>query len=159
MASGMLERVHEPSIALRPAAAADDEYCFALHKAAMGGYVSQVWGWDEQIQRAFHARVFAPGRWQIVTLDGWDVGMLDVEHRAGEICLARLEVHPDHQGRGIGSRVIRTLLDEARGRGEKLSLDVLVVNHRAHALYRRLGLHDVARHGENDERIRMSTGT
>ncbi|MEU9246424.1 hypothetical protein [Streptomyces sp. NPDC048385] len=36
-------------------------------------------------------------------------------------------------------------------------MDVLVVNQRANALYRRLGLHEVTRHGENNIKIRMST--
>jgi hypothetical protein len=36
-------------------------------------------------------------------------------------------------------------------------LDVLVVHQRAKALYQRLGLHEVTRHGENNIKIRMST--
>ncbi|MEV7394789.1 GNAT family N-acetyltransferase [Streptomyces sp. NPDC091215] len=144
-------------IDLRQATSADSEYCFQLHKAAMGPYVTAIWDWDEQIQRDFHARAFTPERWQIITADGADVGMLHVEHRPTVIYLARIELHPDHQGRGIGSRVIRTLVHQARRQGRDLTLDVLVVNQRARTLYQRLGLHEVARHGENDIKIRMST--
>ncbi|MEU5593415.1 GNAT family N-acetyltransferase [Streptomyces sp. NPDC020298] len=144
-------------IGLRPATSADSEYCFQLHKAAMGPYVTAVWGWDDQAQRDFHARAFTPGSWQIITADGTDAGMLLVEHRPTEIYLARIELHPDHQGRGIGSRLIRGLLHQAHGRGGDLTLDVLAVNQRAQALYRRLGLHEVTRHGEQDIKIRMST--
>ncbi|MES4906174.1 MULTISPECIES: GNAT family N-acetyltransferase [unclassified Streptomyces] len=68
-----------------------------------------------------------------------------------------MELHPDHQGRGIGSRLIRSLLHQAHQQGRDLTLDVLVVNQRAQALYRRLGLHEVTRHGENNIKIRMST--
>ncbi len=142
-------------IGLRWATAGDREYCFDLHKAALGPYVTQIWGWDEQVQRALHARVFAPGRWQIVTADGVDAGVLHVERRPTEIYLGRIEVHPDHQGHGIGSRLLRTLLEQARLEGLDLTLDVLAVNRRAHALYRRLGLREVARHGENGIKIRM----
>lgn len=145
------------AVGLRPVISADSEYCFQLHKAAMGGYVAAVWGWDEQVQRDFHHRAFSSGRWQIITADGADAGMLHVEHRHAEIYLARIEIHPDHQGRGIGSRLIRSLLRQARQQGQDLTLDVLVVNQRARALYRRLGLHEVTRHGENDIKIRMST--
>jgi hypothetical protein len=52
---------------LRPATPADSEFCFRLHKAAMGGYITAIWGWDEQRQRDFHTREFNPGRWQIIT--------------------------------------------------------------------------------------------
>lgn len=49
------------------------------------------------------------------------------------------------------------LLDEAARRGHPVTLDVLAVNQQAHALYRRLGFHDVTRHGENNIKIRMSS--
>ncbi|MEU9017445.1 GNAT family N-acetyltransferase [Actinomadura sp. NPDC048394] len=140
-------------VGLRPATAADSEFCFQLHKAAMGDYVAAIWGWDEQDQRDYHARGFDPGRWQIITADGADIGMLSVEYRATEVYLGRIEVRPEHQGRGIGTRLITALLDEAEQQGKDLVLDVLAVNHRAHALYRRLGLREVARDG--DIRIRM----
>ncbi|MFD7919824.1 GNAT family N-acetyltransferase [Streptomyces sp. NPDC059740] len=145
------------AIGLRPVTSADSEYCFQLHKAAMGTYITAVWGWDEQAQRDFHARAFTPDRWQIITVDGTDAGMLHVEHRATEVYLARIELPPDHQGRGIGRRLIRGLLEQARQQGRDLTLDVLVVNQRAQALYRRLGLREVTRHGENHIKIRMST--
>ncbi len=142
-------------IGLRPATAADTEFCFRLHKAAMGDVVAAIWGWDEQDQRDHHLRVFDPGNTRIVTADGVDVGMLSVDHGPTEIYLGRIEIHPDHQGRGIGTHLISGLLDQAGRRGQDLILDVLAVNHRAHALYRRLGLREVARHGDGGIKIRM----
>jgi ribosomal protein S18 acetylase RimI-like enzyme len=144
-------------IALRPATPADSEFCYQLHKAAMGDYVTEIWGWDEQAQRGFHTRAFDPDRWQIITAGGADVGMLAVEHRPGEVYLARIEIHPDHQGRGIGTRLISALADEARQKGQDLVLDVLTVNPRAQTLYQRLGMKEVARHGDNNIKITMRT--
>jgi ribosomal protein S18 acetylase RimI-like enzyme len=142
-------------VALRPATPADSEFCYQLHKAAMGDYVAAIWGWDEQVQRGFHDRAFNPARWQIITTGGTDIGMLDVERRPGEIYLARIELRPDHQGHGIGTRLIRALADEAAHNGQDLVLDVLTVNHRAHALYQRLGMKEAARHGDGDIKITM----
>jgi ribosomal protein S18 acetylase RimI-like enzyme len=132
-----------PLVALRPATSADSEF----------------WGWDEQVQQGFHARAFNPGRWQIITAGGADIGMLDVEYRPGEIYLSRIEICPDHQGHGIGSRLISALADEARQKGQDLVLDVLTVNHRAQALYQRLGMTEVARHGDGNIKITMRLGT
>jgi ribosomal protein S18 acetylase RimI-like enzyme len=143
------------SVALRPATPADSEFCYQLHKAAMGDYITAIWGWDEQVQQGFHARAFNPGRWQIITAGGADIGMLDVEFRPDEIYLSRLEICPDHQGHGIGSRLISALADEARQKGQDLVLDVLTVNHRAQALYQRLGMTEVARHGDGNIKITM----
>jgi ribosomal protein S18 acetylase RimI-like enzyme len=121
----------------------------------MGGYITAIWGWDEQRQRGFHARGFDPGRWQIITADGADIGMLHVEYRPAEIYLSRIEILPSRQGRGIGTRLISALIDEARRKGQDLVLDVLTINQRAQALYQRLGMREVARHGPGNIKITM----
>jgi ribosomal protein S18 acetylase RimI-like enzyme len=142
-------------IALRPATPADSEFCYQLHKAAMGDYITAIWGWDEQAQRDFHTRAFNPHRWQIITAGGTDIGMIDIEYRPSEIYLARIELLPGHQGHGIGTRLISALADEAGQKGQDLVLDVLTVNDRAHALYQRLGMTELARHGNNNIKITM----
>jgi predicted N-acetyltransferase YhbS len=73
--------------------------------------------------------------------------MLDVESRPSEICISRIEIHPNYQGQGIGTLLISALADEAWRKGQDLVLDVLTVNHRAQAVYQRLGMKEVARHG------------
>jgi ribosomal protein S18 acetylase RimI-like enzyme len=125
----------------------------------MGGYITAIWRWDEQVQRGFHARAFNPGRWQIITADGADTGMLDVEYRPAEIYLSRIEICPRYQGRGIGTRLISALIDQATQKGQHLVLDVLAVNHRAQALYQRLGMTEVARHGDGNIKITMRSST
>ncbi|MDT3441630.1 GNAT family N-acetyltransferase [Pseudofrankia sp. BMG5.37] len=144
-------------VGLRPATSGDSEFCFALHRDAMGRYVEQIWGWDDALQRAHHERTFDPARTQIITVDGHDAGSISVERRPTETYLGRIEIHPGYQGQGIGSRLIQSLLDEAARRGHPVTLDVQAVNQQAHALYRRLGFHDVARHGQNNIKTRMSS--
>ena len=82
-------------------------------------------------------------------------GMLDVDYRPEEIYLSRIEIHPGHQGRGIGSRIISALAGEAERQGQHLVLDVLTVNRRAQALYRRLGLTEAAGHGDRGTKVTM----
>ncbi|MGW5481831.1 GNAT family N-acetyltransferase [Streptomyces sp. NPDC004008] len=81
--------------------------------------------------------------------------LLVVEYRATEVYLARIELHPHHQGRGIGAQLIQSLIDTAARRSQHLILDVLVINTRAQAFYQRHGFREVARHGENNRKIRM----
>ncbi|MFI9162115.1 GNAT family N-acetyltransferase [Kitasatospora aureofaciens] len=142
-------------VILRPAAPADSEFCFRPHKAAMGEYVAATRGWDEAVQRAYHEQAFDPGRWQIVTVDGAEAGVMIVEHGADEVYLSRIELHPGYQGQGIGAQLIRTLLDAARRRGQAVALDVFAVNTRALAFYQRHGFHEVVRRGESNRKIRM----
>jgi ribosomal protein S18 acetylase RimI-like enzyme len=145
------------AIGLRRAVAADTEFCYRLHKAAMGEYINAIWGWDDQTQREFHDGVFNPDHWQIITADDEDVGMLDVERRPAEIYLGRIEILPDYQGQGIGSALISALIEEAARAGKDFALEVLAVNSRAHALYKRLGLTEVGRHSDDNIKIAMRT--
>ena len=142
-------------IVLRPASPADSEFCYRLHRAAMGEYVTALFGWDEQSQRGHQDRAFNPDRWQIITADGADVGMIDVERRPDEIYLGRIEILPAWQGRGIGTRLIGGLMAEAHRQGQDLVLEVFAINRRARALYLRLGLRETAVHGEGDMKITM----
>ena len=59
------------------------------------------------------------------------------------------------QAEHVGTRLISALLDEAQQEGHDLVLDVLTVNRRAQALYQRLGLTEVARHGDRGTKVTM----
>ncbi|MGW7538419.1 N-acetyltransferase family protein [Amycolatopsis sp. NPDC054798] len=134
-------------VGLRPATAADSDFCFQVHRAALGEYVAAIWGWDDEIQRDYHDRAFVPGRWQVITVDGADAGLLVVDYRPAEVCLGRIELGPSWQGRGIGGRLLRWLIGVAAERGQPLVLEVLAVNTRAHAFYLRHGFRETGRRG------------
>lgn len=141
--------------ALRPATEADREFCYALHKAAMGDYVGAIWGWDESVQRDFFDRGWDPAITQIVTRDSADIGILKLEERSEATYISLIEIHPDHQGGGIGGAVVREVVADADRRDRAVELDVLTVNTRAQALYQRLGFAEQFRHGDGDIKIRM----
>ena len=105
----------------------------------MREYVERVWGWDDERQAAILRGRFRPEGWQIIQVDNQDVGLLVVEDEDDAMRLAEIEILPEWQGRGIGSSIIRWLMQEAAGAGKPLTLRVLHVNKRAHALYERLG--------------------
>jgi ribosomal protein S18 acetylase RimI-like enzyme len=68
---------------------------------------------------------------------------------AGEarFLLDGLVVAPEARGRGVGTRLLLAVADEARRRGHhEVRLDVVDENPRARALYERLGFRAVARH-------------
>jgi GNAT superfamily N-acetyltransferase len=141
-------------VALRPATADDAEFFFALHERSLGPYVDQIWGWDDDEQRAYLTTHLDLDRVRVIVVDGVDAGRLDVEERDDEVFLAHIELVPEYQGRGIGSRLIRELIDGADGK--RVTLSVLGMNERAYQLNGRLGFTEVSRDGVAPEvRIRM----
>jgi ribosomal protein S18 acetylase RimI-like enzyme len=124
---------------LREARSDDLEFLLALHEATMREYVERVWGWDDDQQASILRSRFRPELWQIVQAENQDIGMLVVEDEAGGIRLAEIEILPAWQSRGIGSAIIRRLMEQAAETGRPLTLRVLHVNERARALYKRLG--------------------
>ena len=59
------------------------------------------------------------GRYEI-TLDGEVAGVAYYSVGEGEITLKHTEVDDSFEGRGLGSHLARTVLDEARARGLKV---------------------------------------
>lgn len=84
---------------------------------------------------------------RVIVVNGADVGRLDVEDRGDELLLALIEIAAEHRCRGIGGRLIQTLLNDAFAEGRRVRLSVLQVNTRACQLYRRLGFTEVVREG------------
>jgi ribosomal protein S18 acetylase RimI-like enzyme len=124
---------------LRKAHADDRDFLYALNEATMREHVERVWGWDDDEQVAYFENRFQPKAWQIIEAEGQPIGVLIVEEREDEIYLAEIQVAPHWQGRGIGSSVVRSLMEQAAASGKSLTLRVLHVNEQARKLYRRLG--------------------
>ena len=135
------------TICLRPAAHVDFEFFFRLHKQTLGPYVEQVWGWVDEDQRAHLQRTIDVEATRVVVVDGVDVGRLNVGHLADDVYLGLIEIAPDHQNRGVGARILRSVLDCAFAGGKGVQLHVLDVNAGAYRLYRRLGFDEVSREG------------
>ena len=94
-----------------------------------------------------HERV-AGSTTSVVTAYGVDVGRLRVVRTEALVELAGLQLLPAHQGKGIGTRVIRDLMAEAASTGRTFGLSVEKDNPRAQALYERLGLVVVGEDGD-----------
>ncbi len=140
----MVDRRAVPPWQLRPALIGDYEWAFELHRAALGEYVEQTWGWDEAVQQQLFAESFERQPGEIIQVQDQDVGMLVVEERSDELYLRRILLLPEHQNQKLGTSIVRTLLKRAADTGRPLSLHVLKANPRAVALYEREGLRAVS---------------
>jgi ribosomal protein S18 acetylase RimI-like enzyme len=122
-------------IELRQIELSDFDFLWRLHNAALKDYVTQTWGWDENWQRESFIKTFNPSEGKIIVIDGEDAGYLWVIEKENETLLASIRLLPGFQNHGIGSKIIRDLLDKSE---KPVTLQVLKVNP-AQRLYERLG--------------------
>ncbi len=74
----------------------------------------------------------------VVLADGRPIGQLRVDRAAAELRLVDISLLPEYRSRGIGTRLLTALQDEARERDQPLTLSVFAHN-RARRFYARLG--------------------
>lgn len=129
---------------LRGATDADYDFLYWLFVATMKDSISQLWGWEDARWSAFFREHFIADRYQIVVVDGRDVGALWVEDRPGEVYLDTIEIAPAYQGRGLGAALLHAVLADAHARGLPVTLQVNRVS-RARRLYQRLGFTETGR--------------
>lgn len=76
----------------------------------------------------------------VIQVDGRDVGRLRVVRSPHLIELCGIQLLPQAQSRGVGSRIVADLMAEARQAGVPFELSVERNNPRAWALYENLGM-------------------
>ncbi|HEX8734490.1 MAG TPA: GNAT family N-acetyltransferase [Pyrinomonadaceae bacterium] len=116
----------------------DFEFLWQLHNAALKKYITETWGWDEDWQRRNFRENFNPNAGEIICADGKDAGFLWISEKESEIALVSIRLLPEFQNRGIGTKLIKRLLDKARAANKPVRLQVLKANP-AKNLYEKLG--------------------
>ena len=146
----------EPALALRPAGDHDREFFGRVYASTRTEELAPV-QWPEEQKRAFLAQQFAAqsthygqhyadASFDVILVDGEPAGRLIVARREAAILIVDIALLPEHRSRGIGTRLLGALVDEAEASGRKLSIHV-EMNNRALTLYERLGFRRVGEHG------------
>jgi GNAT superfamily N-acetyltransferase len=112
----------DPAVWLRLAIEEDAEFVYRARVTGMKGCVTQLWGWDEEEQQAKFAERWATSTYEIVTLEGVDVGVVTVDRHPTELFLGYLGILPEYQRRGLGTLVLQRLLAEGVAAGRPVGL-------------------------------------
>lgn len=134
---------------LRPVAPEDEEFLFALYASTRDEELSQV-EWGEGQREAFLRQQFTAQREQydgrfpdadydVILLDGRAVGRLWVGSDDEQTRLLDIALLPEAQNRGVGTALLKQLIEEARASGKKLRHMVFMLNPDAKRFYERLG--------------------
>jgi ribosomal protein S18 acetylase RimI-like enzyme len=141
---------------LRPVADADRAFLVDLYASVRADELAQV-PWDDATKRAFveqqfnaqdaHYRGNYPGATlDVIEVGGEPAGRLYVHRGEHDVRIMDIAIAPAFRRRGIGTRLLGALIDEAAADGRKLSIHV-EANNSARTLYERLGFAPVGENG------------
>jgi GNAT superfamily N-acetyltransferase len=145
-----------PSLTLRPTVEADRELLFEIYASTRAEEVAPL-PWDETAKHAFLAQQFdaqdtyykqhrPDAAYDVIVVDGHPAGRLYVHRGADQILVMDIALLPAFRNRGLGTGLLRGLMDEAAAAGMPLVVHVEQFNP-ARALYQRLGFHETGNLG------------
>lgn len=145
-----------PAITLRSVSPADAALLYRIYASTREDELALA-GWTEAMIKPFldlqfrarqagYANAFAGAGSFIVEVGGEPAGRLLVDRRGRVVHVADIALLGAYRGRGVGTALLRSLLDEAREQRTDVTLSVEISN-RAGALYARLGFVETAVHG------------
>ncbi len=139
------------NLTIRQATENDYELVYEIKKRALGKYVDQTWGWDEEEQREYHKNDFNASEVEILQYAQEDMGVLVVTRTLELIEINEIYIDPKFQNKGIGTSIMSDILKEAENAKIPVKLQFLKVNP-VRALYEKLGFVIT---GENEHHFLM----
>lgn len=139
--------MHSPSlppISFSSASEDDFERLLALKDLVQRPHLERIGRYSPERSRSRFRDAFAPGSTRLIHVDGQFAGCVTVHRRAAETEVENFYLTPECQGRGIGSAVMRMLMDEASDLGQAVRVTVLNQS-AANAFYQRLGFAETDR--------------
>jgi ribosomal protein S18 acetylase RimI-like enzyme len=129
---------------LKPATAADQPWLESLRRSVYQDLFLATWGrWDEARHLRHCAECWERGNIYTVELDRERVGMIQLHEYADRLEVGEIQIQPSHQGRGIGTRLLRDVQARAHAQRKTVALSTGLKNVRAVRLYERLGFQHV----------------
>jgi ribosomal protein S18 acetylase RimI-like enzyme len=133
------------TISKRPATIADTDFARSVHHRAYRVVIERQYGtWDESAQDKLFAAAWSAADHEIVLCDEARCGYTSIENRDDCFYLHELVVDPDFQGLGIGTHILRQVIEQAILKRISVRLRTHVTNPAAN-LYRRMGFQETAR--------------
>jgi GNAT superfamily N-acetyltransferase len=116
------------NIALRTACNDDVAFARNLYFETMRKIIERLYGWDQRREEKSFDRFFKLDEVRIIIADGQDVGWIQEQVSERSINLGSFYIAPRMQGRGIGTQVLRMLLDRAASESKAITLAVVKIN-------------------------------
>jgi len=136
-------------VELRPVSKEDDQFLLSVYASTRAEELSQAeWAegqkeiflrWQFDMQRKEYETRFPDAVYHVILVDEHPAGRIWVGRDDEQIRLLDIALLPQFQNRGVGTALLRRLIDQATDEGKVLRHMVLVLNNDAHRFYERLG--------------------
>lgn len=137
------------TVTLRPVSAEDEEFLVSVYASTRAQELAQVpWSedqkaefvrWQFNLQRQDYQKNFAQTEYDVILVDDQPAGRIWISRDAGQIRLLDIALLDEFQNRGVGTVLLRRLIDEAAGAKKSLHHMVFILNTNARRFYERLG--------------------
>ena len=126
---------------LRSAVESDKNAIFALHEELFRPHIDQIWGWNDEWQRGNFLTEWDRAQTEVIECDEHMAGYLQTErgNNPEHLYVLSLAISPEHQGRGVGTHVMNTLMRRTTKQHLPVRLNVFRTNPAALRFYLRLG--------------------
>jgi GNAT superfamily N-acetyltransferase len=137
------------ALTLRPVAADDEEFLLSVYAGTRADELGQVeWEagqqhafvkWQFDLQRREYDARFPDAEYYLILIDDDPAGRIWIGRDSEQIRLLDIALINQFQNRGVGTVLLRRLIDESKRAGKPLRHMVFVLNNDAHRFYERLG--------------------
>ncbi len=128
-----------PRYELQPASLSDAGWIAELRALVLKEDLTRLHRYDEVRVRERFLNSFQPDDTKLITVDQLPVGCIALRpDEQGDYVLEHFYIHPDYQGKGIGSAVFHEMLSDTKLHGHTVTLNVLQGSPARH-LYERYG--------------------
>jgi len=136
-------------VSLRPVTDADQEFLVGVYASTRADELAQV-EWDDSQKDAFirwqfglqkqeYDARYPSARYDIILVDGTPAGRIWVGTDEQQIRLLDIALLTEFQNRGVGTQLLRQLMDDATRSNKALRHMVFMLNDNAYRFYERLG--------------------
>lgn len=145
----MVSETIESDVSLRPVCVDDEEFILKVYASSRADEMALVDWSDEQkaaflrsqsnAQREQYTARFPDAEYSVVLVGEKPAGRLWIGRDDKEIRLLDIAILPEFQNRGVGSFLLRRLIEDAKASGKPLRHMVFKLNPDAHRFYERFG--------------------
>ena len=144
---------NNPGVSTRPVTDADQEFLIGVYASTRAEELAQV-PWDEGQKDAFirwqfglqkqeYETRFPDARYEVILVDGVPAGRIWVGTDDTQIRLLDIALLTEFQNRGVGTYLLKQLMDEAARSKKALRHMVFMLNDNAYRFYERLGFETI----------------